>query len=107
MEVVGKDDQRVGTVDRIAGDRIILTNSDPQSGGAHHSLSCSDIATIDGDRVVLDLTADQAKLRWRDENRGRALFEREDQGEMGNRILEAVALRFRKSCRDGRPSAQP
>ena len=87
MEVVGTDDQRVGTIDRVAGDRIILAKSDPESGGAHHSLSCSDIDRVEGDRVVLDCNAEQAKQRWRDESRGRALFEREDQGEMGDRVL--------------------
>ena len=87
MEVVGNDDQHVGTIDRVAGDRIILAKSDPESGGAHHSLSCSDIASVEGDRVILDCTSEQAKQRWRDENRERALFEREDQGEMGDRAL--------------------
>ncbi|HEX8936837.1 MAG TPA: DUF2171 domain-containing protein [Sphingomicrobium sp.] len=88
MEVVGSDDGQVGTVDRIAGDRIILTKSDPESGGAHHSLSCSDIDRIEGDRVILDVNAEQARRRWRDESRSRALFEREDQGEAGPRVLD-------------------
>lgn len=88
MEVVGSDDQHVGTVDRIAGDRIILAKSDPESGGSHHSLSCAEIDRIDGERVILDCTAQQAVDRWRDETRGRALFERESQGEMGPRMLD-------------------
>jgi hypothetical protein len=88
MEVVGVDDQHVGTVDRVAGDRIILTKSDPESGGAHHSLSCSDIDRVEGDRVILAVNADEARQRWRDESRSRALFEREDQGEMGPRSLD-------------------
>lgn len=88
MEVVGSDDEHVGTVDRTAGDRIILTKSDPESGGAHHSLSCADIDRVEGDRVILDCDAEQAKQRWRDESRGRALFEREDQGELGDRVLD-------------------
>jgi hypothetical protein len=54
----------------------------------HHSLSCADIERIEGDRVILDLSAEQAKQRWRDESRGRALFEREDEGEMGPRTLD-------------------
>lgn len=87
MEVVGNDDEHVGTIDRTAGDRIILTKSDPESGGAHHSLSCADIARIEGDKVILDCPAGEAKQRWRDESRSRALFEREDQGEMGDRAL--------------------
>lgn len=88
MEVVGSDDKHVGTVDKTAGDRLILAKSDPESGGIHHSVSCSDIEKIDGDRVVLTCTADQAKERWRDESRGRALFEQDDQGEMGPRMLD-------------------
>lgn len=88
MEVVGSDDQHVGTVDKVAGDRIILTKSDPDSGGVHHSLSCADLDRIEGDKVILDCTADEAKRRWRDESRDRALFEREDQGEMGPRMLD-------------------
>ena len=87
MEVVGDDDKHVGTVDQIAGDRIILTKADPESGGVHHSLSCSEIDRIEGDKVILDCSADEARNRWRDESRSRALFEREDQGEIGPRSL--------------------
>ncbi|HEV2594344.1 MAG TPA: DUF2171 domain-containing protein [Sphingomicrobium sp.] len=87
MEVVGSDDKLVGTVDKTAGDRLILTKSDPESGGIHHSISCSEIEKIDGNRVVLACTADQTRERWRDESRGRALFEQDDQGEMGPRML--------------------
>ena len=88
MEVLGNDNEHVGTVDRVAGDRIILTKSDPDSGGAHHSLSCSDVDRVEGDRVMLDCSSTEARVRWRDESRSRALFEREDQGEMGPRVLD-------------------
>jgi len=37
--------------------------------------------------VKLDCSASEARNRWRDESRSRALFEREDQGEMGPRNL--------------------
>ena len=87
MEVVGSDGEHVGTVDRVAGDRVILTRSDPQSGGAHHSLSCTDLDRIEGDRVVLECSAEKARERWRDESRSRALFEREDQGSAGPHAL--------------------
>lgn len=87
MEVVGNDKEHVGTVDKVAGDRIILTKSDPESGGAHHSLSCSDIDKVEGDRVILDCSAAKARERWHDESRNRALFERDDQ-EMGPRMLD-------------------
>ena len=88
MEVVGSDDKHVGTVDRVAGDRIILTRSDPESGGVHHSLSCSDLDRVEGDRIILDCSAEKARERWRDESRSRALFEREDQGRAGPHVLD-------------------
>jgi len=88
MEVVGSDEKHVGTVDKTAGDRLILTKSDAESGGAHHSLSCSDIDRVEGDRVFLSCSADDARKSWRDESRNRALFEREDSGEMGPRMLD-------------------
>ncbi len=88
MEVVGNDGEHVGTIDRVAGDRLILTRSDPQSGGVHHSLSCTDLDHIEGDRVILDCSAEKARGRWRDENRSRALFEREDQGSAGPHALD-------------------
>ena len=88
MEVVGSDEKHVGTVDRVAGDRIILTKSDPEAGGVHHSLSCTDVERVEGDRVMLDCSAEKARERWRDESRSRALFEREDQGNAGPHILD-------------------
>lgn len=88
MEVVGNDDKHVGKVDRVAGDRIILTKSDPDAGGAHHSISCTDVDRVENDRVILDCSADKAQERWRDESRSRALFEREDQGRAGPHVLD-------------------
>ena len=87
MEVVGSDGEHLGTVDRTAGDRLILTRSDPESGGTHHSISCAMIDRVEDDRVILDRDADKARERWRDDERERALFEREDQGEAGPGIL--------------------
>jgi hypothetical protein len=88
MDVVGNDGEHVGKVDRIAGDRIILVKSGPDSGGAHHSLACSDIDRVEGDKVILDRPASEAKQQWRDDSRDRALFEREDSGEMGPHVLD-------------------
>ena len=88
MEVLGSDEQHVGTVDRVAGDRIILTKSDPEAGGTHHSLPCTMIDRIEEQKVFLDVDAEAAKQKWRDDSRERALFEREDQGEAGPGILE-------------------
>ena len=60
MEVVGSDDQAVGTVEQVAGDRIILIKVEAEGGG-RHSLSCSDIDRVEGDRVILDRSADEAR----------------------------------------------
>ncbi|WP_243451073.1 DUF2171 domain-containing protein [Sphingosinicella sp. CPCC 101087] len=75
MEVVGSDGSHVGTVDRTHGDSIVLTKSDPNAGGHHHSIPCGWVETVD-DKVRLNLSAEEAMERWRDEDRSRALFER-------------------------------
>lgn len=83
MQVVGSDDQPVGTVDKVRGDCLILTKADSPDG-QHHSVGCAMIDRIDGDRVILDRQADEAKASWGSEERDRALFEREP----GAHILE-------------------
>lgn len=87
MEIVGNDGEHVGTVDKVAGDRIILAKSEA-SGGAHHSLSCSDVDRVEDNRVILDCAGDEAKKRWQNEDRTRALFERPEQGEAGPHMLD-------------------
>jgi hypothetical protein len=78
MEVVGSDGQPVGTVDKVSGDRIILTKNGPMAGGHHHSIPCSWIQSVD-ERVTINKTAEQARERWTDEENRRALFESDDQ----------------------------
>lgn len=86
MEVVGSDGNHVGTVDKIRGDSIVLTKGDKDAGGVHHAVPCGWIEEV-GDKVTLNLSADQAKERWRTESRNRALFEREDSGSRGPHML--------------------
>jgi len=74
MEVVGSDGSHVGTVDKIAGDRIILTKNDSDAGGQHHSIPSRWIASVDSKTVTLEKTADQAKDHWRTEKEKQALF---------------------------------
>lgn len=73
MDVVGSDGSHVGTVDKVRGDRIVLTKSDQDAGGRHHSIPSRWIETVD-DKVTLRKTADEAKSEWRDEERNQALF---------------------------------
>ncbi|MGL4313014.1 MAG: DUF2171 domain-containing protein [Sphingomonas sp.] len=87
MEVVGSDGQPVGTVDKVADDRIILTKSDAAAGGHHHAIPVGWLQSVD-ERVTLNKTAQEAQDHWRDEDRG-ALFGGGVQG-YGDRSL-AVA----------------
>src|SRR5690606_4574219 len=59
MEVVGSDGKHVGTVDKVRGDRIILTKSDENAGGHHHSIPCGWIDRVE-DKVTINKTAEEA-----------------------------------------------
>lgn len=86
MEVVGSDGQHVGKVDHVRQDRIILAKNDEAAGGRHHSIPCSWIDSVD-DKVTINKTAEEATRAWKDEERSRALFERDDQGSDGPHTL--------------------
>lgn len=61
MEVVGSDGQHVGTVDKVEGNRIKLTKNDPQAQGQHHYLPLDAVASVEQDKVRLNMTAKQAQ----------------------------------------------
>jgi len=86
MEVVGSDEQTVGKVDKVRGDRVILTRSDSPDG-QHHSINCAMIDRVEGDKVFLDRKADEAKAMFGNEQRDRALYERDDKREPGAHML--------------------
>lgn len=67
QEVLGSDGAHVGTVDHVRGDRILLTKSDRDAGGHHHSIPSSWIQTVD-DKVHLARTAEEAQQAWRNED---------------------------------------
>ena len=73
MDVVGSDGEHVGTVDKVRGDRIILTKNDADAGGRHHSIPSSWLDSVDG-KVTLRKSASEAKSAWRDEERNSAMF---------------------------------
>lgn len=74
QEVAGSDGKKVGTVDYIRGDRVVLTKSDPQAGGHHHSFPSSWIDKVTK-KVVLNRTAEEAQDEWRDIEARKAFFE--------------------------------
>jgi hypothetical protein len=63
QEVVGSDGGHVGSVDHVRGDHILLTRSDRDADGHHHSISSRWIATV-SEKVTLSMTADEAKRGW-------------------------------------------
>jgi hypothetical protein len=64
MEVLGADGKHVGTVDCTKGDdKIVLTKSDPQSGGQHHVIPVELVQRVD-EKVHLAKPARQVMLEW-------------------------------------------
>jgi hypothetical protein len=86
MTVVGSDGEHVGTVDKVRGDRIILTKGDSDDG-RHHSLHCAQIDRLEDDRLILDRPAAEAKQLFSTESGEGALFERDEQREGGPHML--------------------
>lgn len=64
MKVVGSDKQPVGTVDKVEGDRIKLTRTDPQAQGQHHYIPSDWVERIEGDQVCLRQNAQDARQSW-------------------------------------------
>ena len=63
MEVIGADGVHIGTVDRVEGARIKLTQRDSGEGshkGHHHYVPTALIADVEGERVRLSANADVA-----------------------------------------------
>lgn len=64
MNVVGSDGRHVGTVDRVKGEKIILTKNDPMSHGQHHSIPADWVNFVGENEVRLNQTTDQAFSEW-------------------------------------------
>lgn len=64
MEVVGSDDQHVGTVDQLEGQRIKLTRKDPSADGKHHYISLDMVSAIEEGRVRLNCTGQEARQKY-------------------------------------------
>ncbi|HYC94787.1 MAG TPA: DUF2171 domain-containing protein [Sphingomicrobium sp.] len=85
MSVVGSDDEQLGKVDHVRGDRIILTKDDSEDG-RHHEVSCARVEKVEGDKVILDQTAAEAKRHFQMESRDRGFF-RDEEREEGPHML--------------------
>ena len=90
MTVVGSDQEHVGTVDHVRGDHLILTRNDSDDG-RHHKLSCSAIDRVEGDQVILDKTAAEAKQHFSTERQPGGFFRDEDEeGRILNRSFSGT-----------------
>jgi hypothetical protein len=66
MDVICSCGTRLGTVDRVEGDAIKLTKSDPGSGGRHHWIPLDWVERVD-DRVHLNKNSEVAEREWEEE----------------------------------------
>lgn len=74
-EVIGKDGQHVGTVDRVEGSRIKLTKADSQGAahaGHHHFIALDLVENVQGNRVHLSVSGKDA-IKDEQEQSGRAV----------------------------------
>ncbi|MGZ8395194.1 MAG: DUF2171 domain-containing protein [Rhodoplanes sp.] len=65
MEVVGADEEHVGTVDGVDGGQIKLTKSDPVTGGENF-IPLAWVDTVD-EKVRLSMDAEEAIADWETE----------------------------------------
>lgn len=64
MKVIGADQQPVGTVDKVEGDRIKLSKGDPQAKGQHHYIPADWVESVEGSQVRLRQNAQDACRQW-------------------------------------------
>ena len=75
MEIYGADGARLGTVDKVEGDRIKLTKADSGAHRHHHHYVPGGlVAAVEGDKVRLSAAAGNAAL-LEEEHDGSALGE--------------------------------
>lgn len=75
MEIIGADGVRIGTVDKVKGDRIKMTKSDSGShSGHHHYISGGLVASVEGDKVRLTANS-QAAVLLEEEKGGGAIMD--------------------------------
>lgn len=82
-EVVDQNGEHIGTVDKVRGDKVILTKSDPEAGGVHRSFTCSLLDRVEDGKVYLSGTKDSIRGQLHEErgegrDRG-AMFGRPDE----------------------------
>jgi hypothetical protein len=67
MHVHSSDNKHVGRVDHVKGNQIELAKMDVETGFKHRYIPLDWVALVEGDKVVLNLTHDEAESRWTDQ----------------------------------------
>jgi hypothetical protein len=67
FEVVDESGQHIGTVDKVRGDKIIMTKNDPEAGGVHRSFTCSLLERVEDNKVYLSGSKDSIRSRLTEE----------------------------------------
>ncbi|MGN6849092.1 MAG: DUF2171 domain-containing protein [Sphingomicrobium sp.] len=77
MEVIGADGAKIGTVDRVEGNRIKLIRADSGIGHEqhHHFIPRGLVAEVEGDRVRLTARGDVVADLFEQEQSGHPLDE--------------------------------
>jgi hypothetical protein len=77
MEVIGADGAKIGTVDRVEGNRIKLIRADSGIGHEehHHFIPRGLVAEVEGDRVRLSARGDVVADLFEQEQTGHPLDE--------------------------------
>jgi hypothetical protein len=77
MEVIGADGAKIGTVDRVEGNRIKLIRADSGVGHEehHHFIPRGLVAEVEGDRVRLSARGDVVADLFEQEQTGHPLDE--------------------------------
>lgn len=75
-EVLDQTGERIGTVDKVRGDTVILTRNDPEAGGVHRSFSCTLLDRVEDGKIYLTGTKNSIRGQLREErddgDRGRS-----------------------------------
>ena len=89
FEVVDEQGEHIGTVDKVRGDKIILTKNDPEAGGVHRSFTCSLLERVEGNKVTLSGSKDSIRSRLTVEDDGHSDQNR-SQSSSGGGIMGAL-----------------
>lgn len=66
-EVVDLDGVHIGTVDKVRGEKVILTKNDPEAGGVHRSFTATLLDRIEDGKVYLSGSKDSIRSRLTEE----------------------------------------